>query len=126
MENEHVSKLWAIMLTACMVASMNPIADARSGYLSGSDLMEACKPQVVDAVYRLKVAECRGYVIGVADTFDCSRAVLGVTWNSRTRVSQEDLVTTVVAWLNAHPGQLHYQADGLIAAALSEAFPCGS
>jgi hypothetical protein len=39
-------------------------------------------------------------------------------------VSQEELVNTVIRWLNAHPRQLHYQADGLIAAALSEAFPC--
>lgn len=120
-----MSKTWAIMLAACMAVSINPIADARSGYLSGSDLLESCKPHLIDTVYRLKVAECRGYVIGVADTFDCSRAVLGVRWNSRTRASQEELVTTVIIWLNAHPRELHHQADGLIAAALSEAFPCG-
>ena len=119
-----MSKFWTIILTACMVASMNPIDKARSGYLSGSDLLASCRPQLIDAVYRLKVAECRGYVVGVADTFDCSRAVIGVRWNSRIVVSQEELVNTVIRWLNAHPRQLHYQADGLIAAALSEAFPC--
>lgn len=120
-----MSKLRTTILAACVAVSMVPINDARSGYLSGSDLLESCRPQVIDAVYRLKVAECRGYVVGVADTFDCSRAVIGVRWNSRASVSQEDLVTIVIRWLNAHPGQLHYQADGLIAAALSEAFPCG-
>lgn len=117
--------LRAIILAACVAVSMLPINDAESGYLSGLDLLDTCKPHVIDAVYRLKVAECRGYVIGVADTFDCSRAVIGVRWESRTSISQEELVTIVIRWLNAHPGQLHFQADGLIAAALSEAFPCG-
>ena len=119
-----MSNVWTILLAVCAVVSMTPIEEARSGYLSGSDLLESCKPRVIDAVYRLKVAECRGYVVGVADTFDCSRAVIGVRWNSRIVVSQEELVNTVIRWLNAHPRQLHYQADGLIAAALSEAFPC--
>ena len=119
-----MSKLWTTILAVCVAVSMNPINEARSGYLSGSDLLEACKPQAIDAVYRLKVAECRGYVVGVADTFDCSRAVIGVRWNSQILVSQEELVKTVISWLNTHPRQLHYQADGLIAAALSEAFPC--
>lgn len=118
-------RLRTTILAACVAVSMISVTDAKSGYLSGSDLLDSCKPQAGDAVYRLKVAECRGYVIGVADTFDCSRAVVGVRWNSQTSVSQEDLVTTVIRWLNAHPRQLQNQADGLIAAALSEAFPCG-
>lgn len=120
-----MSRLWTTVLAVCVAVLMNPVTDARSGYLSGSDLLETCRPQAIDAVYRLKVAECRGYVIGVADTFDCSRAVIGVRWNSQRLVSQEELVRTVISWLNTHPRQLHYQADGLIAAALSEAFPCG-
>ncbi len=123
-EKRHMSKVWTLVLAVCGIALMNPIEEARSGYLSGADLLESCKPRLIDAVYRLKVAECRGYVLGVADTFDCSRAVVGVSWNSRAPVSQEELVNTVIRWLNAHPRQLHYQADGLIVAALSEAFPC--
>ena len=124
MEKMHMSKVWTILLAVCAVVSMTPIEEARSGYLSGSDLLESCKPRVIDAVYRLKVAECRGYVVGVADTFDCTRSVVGGRWNSRVVVSQEELVNTVIRWLNAHPRQLRYQADGLIVAALSEAFPC--
>ena len=124
MEKRRMSRIWTILLAVCAVASMNPVVEARSGYLSGSDLLESCKPRVIDAVYRLKVAECRGYVVGVADTFDCTRSVVGGRWNSRVVVSQEELVNIVIRWLNAHPRQLHYQADGLIAAALSEAFPC--
>ena len=121
-----MSKLLACLLAVCAVVSMSPITTARAGYMSGFDLLESCKPRLIDAVYRLKVAECRGYVIGVADTFDCTKEVLGYRWNSRISLSQEELVNAVITWLNAHPRQLHHQAGGLIAAALSESFPCAS
>ena len=121
-----MSKLLVAMLALCVASTVSPVTEARAGYMSGFDLLESCKPGVIDAVYRLKVAECRGYVIGVADTFDCGREVLGYRWNSRISLSQEELVNAVLKWLNAHPRQLHHQAGGLIAAALSESFPCGS
>ena len=121
-----MSKLFAGLLAACVAASVSPVTSARAGYMSGFDLLESCKPKVTNAVYRLKVAECRGYVIGVADTFDCSKDVLGYKWNSRISLSQEELVNAVIRWLNAHPRQLHHQAGGLIAAALAQSFPCST
>lgn len=117
-------RTWFGLLAACVAFSVAPIAAAEAGYVSGSDLLESCKPRITDAAYRLKVAECRGYVIGVADIFDCSTAAFGFRWNSRTPVSQEDLVSIVIRWLNAHPRERGFQAGGLIAAALSESFPC--
>ena len=121
-----MSKLFAGLLALCLATSISPVTGARAGYVSGFDLLESCRPKVVDAVFRLKVAECRGYVVGVADTFDCTREVLGYRWNSRISLSQEELVNAVIKWLNAHPRQLHHQAGGLIAAALSQSFPCTS
>jgi hypothetical protein len=32
---------------------------------------DACAPSRADLGFRLKVAECRGYVVGVAGTFVC-------------------------------------------------------
>lgn len=98
---------------------------AVSGFVSGGDLLASCTPAQADPVYRLKVAQCRGYVIGIADTFDCKIQASGFVWNSSTAGRQRDLVDAVVAWLKQHPQHLGYQANGLVAAALSEAFPCG-
>lgn len=99
---------------------------AEAGFLSGMDLLDTCSPVHVDPVYRLKVAQCRGYVVGVADTFDCGNPRVGFTWNSKVKASQEALVVVVVKWLRKNPQNLRYQADGLVAAALSSEFPCTS
>ena len=111
-------------ILAALVALSTLPTPAMSGFVSGSDLLQSCTPAPVDPVYRLKVAECRGYVVGISDTFDCTTNALGFKWNSSTGSSQRDLVDVVVVWLKAHPNHLHYQANGLVAAALSEAYPC--
>lgn len=115
------------LLIAVLVAfALLSSAPAQSGFLTGEELLQSCSPAAIDPVYRLKVAECRGYVVAVADTTECSRKNLEFRWNSSTGASQREVVNTVVDWLRAHPALLHYQADGLVAAALSESFPCSS
>lgn len=114
-----------LLLIAALVAlpSLFPLP-AQAGYVSGQDLLDSCSPQPVDPVYRLKVAECRGYVVAIADASDCSRKNLDFKWDSRKNVSQREIVNDVIAWLKTHPEALHYQADGLVAAALSKTYPC--
>lgn len=97
---------------------------AEAGFLSGMDLLAICAPARADPGYRLKLAECRGYVIGVADTFDCRNQLLGFHLQTNTQVQQRDLVDVVLARLRRNPQYLGYKADGLVAAALSETFPC--
>jgi len=115
-------KTWLAM--AAMAIALGQAETAVAGFVSGSELRDSCRPQKIDPVYRLKVAECRGYVLGIADSFDCERQTRLPAWNSRSTVSQEDLVNTVLTWLDGHPESLGYQADGLVATALSKAFPC--
>lgn len=111
-----------LMAVALSLLSSGP---ANAGYVSGTDLLGVCAPNKADPVYRLKVAECRGYVVGVADTFDCSNKVMGFTWDSTSQTSQRELVNIVITWLGGHPEFMSYQASGLVAAALSEHFSCG-
>lgn len=117
---------WKLVLPAAVMAlAVFSPTSTSAGFLSGIDLLETCQPQPADPVYRLKLAECHGYVVGIADTFDCALTAQGFTWNSSTASSQHDMVETVVKWLKSHQGELGYQANGLVAAALSDAFPCG-
>ena len=95
-----------------------------AGFVSGHDLLASCRPRTSNPVSRLKLAECRGYVVGIADSFNCGRAYLGFRWNSSAPATQGDLVTTVITWLTRHPDTLDFQANGLVAAALSDAHPC--
>lgn len=117
-----MNRSWAGIAAA--VIGMLSANDAVAGFVDGFDLLAICRPAEVDPVYRLKVAECHGYVIGAADSFDCSRPSSGFAWDSTAPGTQKDLVDSVVKWLRAHPDTLHYQANSLVAAALSEAHPC--
>lgn len=111
-------------LAALMLALSINAAPAHAGILSGADLLDLCEPQPVDPVYRLKISECTGYIVGVSDTFDCANNTLGFNWNSKIYNNQQMLVGTVIDWLHFHPNVLHYQASGLVASALAKQFPC--
>lgn len=63
-------------------------------------------------------------MIGVADTFDCTNQLLGFAWRSDMSASERELVDVVIRWIHSHPNIPSYEADGLVAAALSETFPC--
>ena len=97
---------------------------ASAGYVTGSDLSMMCKANMGCAGSPVVAAECLGYVVGVADTFDCTEQLHGFNWNPKKNVSQMQLVHTVIRWLDSHPAALAYESDGLIGAALAEAFPC--
>lgn len=116
---------WKHFLIAASVALASLVPHAAvAGMVTGKELLGICHPVPVDPVFRLKVAECRGYVVAIADSSSCNRKNLEFKWNSASNPSQGELVNKVVDWLSTHPATLGYQADGLVAAALSDAYPC--
>lgn len=117
-----ILKLSAVAFAA--VVSLQSVATAEAGVMSGHDLIGICEPAREDPVYRLKLSECTGYIIGVADTFDCTNKTLGFNWDSTKYDNQRKLVGSVLDWLHMHPNVLHYQASGLVASALSGNYPC--
>jgi len=117
----NTMKHCAIALALALPLSLAP---AQAGIMSGQDLIGICEPAKADPVYRLKLAECAGYIVGVADTFDCTNKALGFTWDSTKYNNQRKLVEGVLEWMHLHPNVLHYQASGLVASALSGSYPC--
>lgn len=119
-----MSRLICLVLALLLATIMTSARQAHAGYVSGWDLLEVCKAAPATPTWRVKTGQCFGYVIGVADTFDCKEQLHGFSWNSSTPTPQQDVVKKVVAWLVDHPGTLNHESDGLIAAALHESFPC--
>ena len=117
-------KLQCFFFAFLAIVAFAQYGDARAGVLSGQDLLELCAPARIDPVYRLKISECTGYIIGVADSFDCKNKMLGSTWNSTMYAEQRKTVEVVLELLHFHPNVLHYQASGLVASALSGKYPC--
>lgn len=111
--------LAVLSATATLIAS-----PASAGFVTGAQLMEICKADEQGAGNPLLAAECQGFVLGVADSFDCVEKLHGFTWNSTTEVSRTQLMKIVTTWLEHHPDALAYEADGLVAAALSDSYPC--
>ena len=111
-------------LAAALLALLVHAPGCQAGVMTGRELLEICAPPTSDPVYRLKVSECTGYIVGVSDTFDCVNTTLGFNWNNVEFSSQERLVTTVVDWFRLHPDILFYQASGLVASALAKKYPC--
>jgi hypothetical protein len=112
------------LAVAVVLAVPLPLIPAQAGIMSGEDLIGICEPAKGDPVYRLKLSQCAGYILGVADTFDCNNKTLGFTWDSTKYNNQRKLVSGVLEWLHLHPNVLHYQASGLVASALSGNYPC--
>lgn len=116
-----LTRIAAAAIVAAALAGPQP---AQAGFVTGWDLLQVCKTNPQQAGAGLYTAQCRGYVIGVAETFDCSEPLHDFHWNNSDKVSPEDMVKTVTTWFNAHPQTLHHGANGLVAAALSESYPC--
>ena len=113
-----------IGLIASALIATAVIPPAAAGQVSGQQLLSLCTANLGGKGKELEAAECMGFIIGVADTFDCTEKNHGFTWNSAVSPSQPQLVQVTVDWLNKHPASLSYEAHRVVGAALQNAFPC--
>lgn len=99
-------------------------ASAGAANVSGEQLLALCTANMGGGGNELEAAECMGFVVGVADSFDCVEAAHGYRWNSSAGVSQPIMVQVVVQHMADHPADLATGGHAVVAQALSEAFPC--
>lgn len=112
------------LLTAVLALALLAPAPALAANVSGQQLLALCTANMGGTGNELEAAECLGFVVGVADTFDCEEAEHGLRWNSRAEVSQPQIVKIVVEHIERHPTDLMSGGHYVVAHALSEAFPC--
>lgn len=112
-------------LAAIVLAMSVPAAgSAAAGGLSGQQLLSLCTANMDGQGNPMAAAKCMGFVVGVADTFDCVEDVHGFKWNSMAAVSQPQLVRLVVRRIQSNPAALAEEGHMAVAKALSEQFPC--
>lgn len=103
---------WSIVIGAWLLWS-SPVA---AGYFeNGNGLLQDCTKQ--DTLY------CLGYNSAVADSLD-SNSVNGYAACIPTSVSLGQIKDIVVQYLRSNPAVRHFAAVGLVADAISRAFPC--
>lgn len=92
--------------------------------VSGRQLLSLCSAKLDGRDKSLEAAECTGFVIGVADSFDCNEANRDLTWKSEAHFTPHQLVAVVVDWLHRHPDAASSDGSRVVGAALQDAFPC--
>ena len=107
-----------LLVAALVVISFVPVAEA--GFMDGNKLLTRCRNEtdVYDQAY------CLAYIVAITDTLWGENAVQGYRACPLGSLVQGRALDIVVSWLEAHPQHRHFSANGLVAAALSEAFPC--
>lgn len=109
-----------VALVATGVSAAEP---DRGAFISGNKLLTLCRQG--KSGHEASKWSCSSYVQGVADaaiTFDRGRNAVNMC--IPLGVASEQIQDVTVQWLEAHPERRHVRASDLIAAALSEAFPC--
>ena len=113
-----------IVLAGALAAILLTAGPAASAQLSGDQLLSLCTANIGGTGNPMKAAQCMGFVVGVADTFDCKEDDHGYRWNAAAARSQPELVHTVIQYIKSHPDALNTSGHIAIGQALSEAFPC--
>ncbi len=116
-------KLHSVFLAVSALLS-STLAEASDTRILGQQLLMLCKANMGGGGNSIDAAECLGFVVGVAGTFDCEESNHGFRWNSSASVSQPRLAALVIQYLETHPKAQKEEAHLAIGAALQEAFPC--
>ena len=84
-----------------------------------------CTHQSAKTLDPMASGQCLGFIVGVADSFDCGEALHGFRWDgAQAQLSQHQLVNLVLQWIDTHRAARQEEASRVIGAALSSAFPC--
>jgi len=115
-----------ILVILSILTGAGAVKPAQAAPVSGTVLLERCTaPKSDEAAYDVLNSWCLGFVAGIADSFDCKQPIGGgFLWKPPPNSNAGQFQKVVVKWLISHPEHLHLLASSLVAAALSEAFPC--
>lgn len=98
--------------------------DAMAASVKAQQLLSLCTANMGGKGNPLEAAECMGFIVGVADTFDCIDASLLFNRSNSAKVSQPQLVSYVVGYLENHPAAKDFEAFAVVGLALAPYFPC--
>lgn len=115
---------WWRLLTigAVLLAVMSGHASAQSKFrfVSGDDLYRWCSEESDNA----GASFCQGYVEGIADVLGAGNTINGYTACLKPGTTVGQVMNIAKQHLAAHPQDRGAAADGFVARALDEAFPC--
>jgi len=125
-ENPGEMKYLLMIVLLCTV-TLARTEDVAHNYFNGNRLLEKCEAYINNT----DIAEgnvCAGYISGISDLHETlvNWKILKQEkgWCKPVDVYNSQLVRIVTKFLQENPEHLHKGASGMVATALSEAFPC--
>lgn len=112
------------LISAALALSVMFAGGAAASRMTGEQLLTLCTANMDGRGNPMAAAECMGFVVGVADTFDCTEDSHGYTWDPTAAASQPQLVRLVVRRIQSDPQALAADGHMAVAKALSVRFPC--
>jgi hypothetical protein len=111
--NRKARRMKRLLVIGLLLAPTPTLA----GFVNGNELLGWC---AADS-HR---ADCRAYVMGIADTLASTLIKRDFIACTSVGVTAGQLGDIVRRWLEKNPKVRHASAEGLVATALIEAFPC--
>jgi Rap1a immunity proteins len=102
----------AVLMPACSSIS----AESVTMFQNGNQLYERCTEPNRDS--------CLGYVAGIFDALASGASIADYSACMPSGTTVQQAVDVATQFLTSHPEMRHYAAAGLVAQALSDAFPC--
>jgi hypothetical protein len=112
------------LLAAVLALTTISTGEATAASVTGEQLLYLCTSNMGGKGNPLTASQCMGFIVGVADTFDCIDASQLFNRANSAKVSQPRLVDHVVKYLIKHPSAQKREAFEVIGLALAAHFPC--
>lgn len=112
------------VLAAALALTSLSSGEAMAASITGEQLLYLCTSNMGGRGNPLASAECMGFVVGVADTFDCVDATQLFNRDNSAKVAQPQLVAYVVEYLTRYPAAQKREAFEVVGLALASYFPC--
>lgn len=112
------------LLVAMLALTTLSAGTATAASVTGQQLLALCTANMGGHGNAIEAAECMGFIIGVADTFDCIDATQLFNRTNSGKTSQPELVQHVVNYLEKHPSAKQREAFSVVGLALAAYFPC--
>ena len=111
---------------AAALVSMLWGGSLQAGFVDGNELHESClvSDESSDPKDFAMRGLCRGYILAIFDALDAGNVVNGYRACFAVDLTASLAEEVAKKWLENHPEKRHLGANGLVAHAFEEAFPC--
>ena len=121
-----MNRLNALGVVAPLLLASASQSQAEGIYYSGSLLLKYCtsETQQMSAQQLVDFGFCGGFISAVIGASRCGADIYGFSSEVPKTLTVDDLKVVVLKWLIQHPEKLQTAAEGLVAQALNDSFPC--